>query len=88
MTVPINSEPATFLCKEKISYNGKGIQASELSGKISYNGSVAQLICYDTDQDGVISSIQTAVNRDTYTGSVADMELSGFKIAGAADHHF
>lgn len=79
--MPENSEPATFLCKEKISYNGKWIQASELAGKISYNGSVAQLIRYDTDQDGVISSIQTAVNRDTYTGSVADMELSGFKIA-------
>lgn len=72
-------------CSSKINVNGSRVEWKNLESALMYSGNLEQLITYQTNADGKITSISTAVNRDTYTGSIQDKEIDDFKISYMTD---
>lgn len=72
-------------CNSKINVNGSRVEWRNLENALMYSGKIEQLITYQTNADGKITSISTAVNRDTYTGSIQDKEIDDFKISYMTD---
>ncbi len=68
-------------CNAGIKINGKKTAPESIEDKLIYGGTIKQLVTYKLDSDGRISEINTAANRDSYTGSVTDKSLDDFKIS-------
>lgn len=68
-----DNELQNLLCKNEINIDGKPVPCDTIKAELcSGGGSEAQLIRYKLDNTGKISWIETAVNRDNYTGLIAD----------------
>lgn len=79
--VPAFGEADLFMCNEKIVIDGKKVPISQLEQKLmTSEGSVAQLVCYELDDNGNIKSIKTAKNKNTFSNSKDDFEINDFRI--------
>jgi len=80
-----DGEIESIECADKISIDGdrKDYTLETLIHKLSDKNSegFAQLVTYKTNKKGQITSLNTALNRDTFSNSVADKEIEGFKIS-------
>lgn len=67
----------------KLTFNGRTVSAEQLAAELQKDGKAdRQLIRIRVDADGAIKQIDTAVNRGSYNGSVAELnELDGLHIS-------
>jgi len=72
-------------CSDKIKVNGNKVAWEKLEKELTYDDKIEQLITYQTNSSGEVVAINTAVNRDTYTGSIEDKKIDDFKISYKAD---
>lgn len=75
--VPEDGLIENFECTDKVTVDSKRVAQGDLQSYVS----VQQLICYNVDRDGRVNTIKTAVNKDTFSDSIADMEIDDFKIS-------
>ena len=76
-----NGEIEKLECSTNIRVNGSKISSQSLEDGLRGDNGISQLITYRLNNENKVSEINTAANRDTYNGSIEDLNLNAFKIS-------